>query len=76
MPTTEDIDSVLAEIDEAHKEVSRIREAMRAHRVTHPEAETPGLEAALSYWESLKEEAEQDSSGLLDALKRLFRLGD
>ncbi len=59
MPITEDIDSILAEIDEAHGQISRVKEAIRAHRVTHPEAKTPGLEAALGYWNEKKGEAKK-----------------
>ena len=66
MPETKTIDTVLQEIEEAGKQIKRVREAIRNRRIAHPEVDDTALETALAYWEEQKKEAENE-------LRRLSR---
>ncbi len=52
-------DDILGEIDESNRQIARIKDSIRLHRIVHPETDDPILTSALEYWEDRKRTAER-----------------
>ena len=59
MPTSSDIEQLLAEIDEATLEISKVKDKIRHSRIAAHGDTDIGLDAALGYWEERKQDAEK-----------------
>ena len=53
-----EIDEVLSALDEATREVARVKETMRNRRLGNPDKDDTELTTALDYWEGCKRDAE------------------
>ena len=58
MGTSPDIEQLLAEIDEATAEIGKVKDKIRRSRIAEQGKIDVGLQAALSYWEECKQDAE------------------
>ena len=59
MGTSTDIEQLLAEIDEAAAEIVKVKDKIRHSRIAEHGQTDAGLQAALSYWEESKQDAEK-----------------
>lgn len=60
MPDPCDIERLLARIDEATKQITRVKDSIRRRHILTPDADDNELSSALEYWEDCKREAETE----------------